>query len=81
MLRLALAIVVALAALFEWLYGTYCWIQAFRYRKPNLPHYGFVPTDDQLTPRGRQYVRKWIWSWAAGVGLSVALSYLIPDAA
>ena len=75
-MRLGVLAILVVAALFEWIYGTYCAIRMFWHRKPGLPHYSTVPTDEQLTPIGRKYMRRWLWSWAIGVLLSVAGSAL-----
>jgi sterol desaturase/sphingolipid hydroxylase (fatty acid hydroxylase superfamily) len=54
-----------------WMYGSYCYVQALRHRRPGLPYYGMVPTPDQVLPAGRVYVRRWAIAWFAALGTTV----------
>ena len=66
-----LALILVTVNLGAWIYGVYCYLQAFRYRRPGLPHYGIIPTDDQVLPAGRLYVRR--WAMAGLVALSTTM--------
>jgi hypothetical protein len=54
-----------------WLYGAYCYVQVFRFRRRGLPHYSVILTADQLQPAGYRYMRRWLAAWLVGLGTSV----------
>ena len=70
-MRVVVLALIALVDVFSWIYGIYCGIRMYWHLKPNLPHYSTIPTDDQLTPTGQKYLRRWLWSWAAGIVTSI----------
>jgi hypothetical protein len=52
-------------------------VQAFRFRRRGLPHYGIVLTVDQLQPAGQPYLRRWAAAWLVGVGSSMLGALLL----
>jgi hypothetical protein len=81
MIRLILGLVLAVLALVEWLYGTYCWFRMYWNLKPNLAFYNMIPVEHELTPRGQQYMRKTWWAFLIGLLLTILLQLINPDAA
>jgi hypothetical protein len=54
---LLLALLLVIINLGSWIYGIYCYLQAFRFRRRSLPHYGIMLTVDQVQPAGLPYLR------------------------
>ena len=61
----------------SWLYGIYCYVQAFRFRRRGLPHYGIILTEDQVQREGLPYLRRWGVAWLVGLGTSVLGTLLL----
>ena len=76
MVGAVLVLVLVVVNLGAWIYGIYCYVQAFRFRRRGLPHYGIMLTSDQLQPTGRIYLRRWIAAWVVGLGTSVLAAVL-----
>ena len=74
---LLLALLFVIINLGSWIYGTYCYLQAFRFRRRGLPHYGIILTVDQVQPAGSPYLRRWGVAWLIGLGTSL-LGTLLP---
>jgi hypothetical protein len=74
--RLSLLILLLLATVVQAVYGFYCLVRMYWHRKPYLRRYNFVPSEDELTPIGQKYMRRWLWSWGVGLGLSLLASLL-----
>ena len=74
---LLLALVLAITNIGSWIYGIYCYMQAFRFRRRGLPHYGIILTIDQLQPAGQPYLRRWAAAWLVGLGSSVLGALLL----
>jgi hypothetical protein len=72
-----LALVLVITNIGSWIYGTYCYVQAFRFRRRGLPHYGIILTVDQLQPAGQPYLRRWAAAWLVGLGSSVLGALLL----
>lgn len=53
------------------------YVQAFRFRRRGLPHYGLILTVDQLQPAGQQYLRRWATAWLVGLGTSVLAALVL----
>jgi hypothetical protein len=68
---LGAAVVIAL-----WVYGIYCYIQMVRHRRPGVSPLELAWTPDRLTPRGLEYRRRALWSYAAFGILAVLLVVL-----
>ena len=77
MITVIVALVLVILNLGAWIYGVYCYLQAFRYRRPGLPHYGIIPTDDQVLPAGRLYVRRWAMAWLVALGTTMLGAMLL----
>jgi hypothetical protein len=73
---LLLALLLVIINLGSWIYGIYCYAQAFRFRRRGLPHYGIILTGDQVQPAGLPYLRRWGWAWLVGFGTSVLVALL-----
>jgi hypothetical protein len=72
-----LTLVLAITNVGAWIYGIYCYVQAFRFRRRGLPHYGLIVTVDQLQPAGQPYLRRWAVAWLVGLGSSVLGTLLL----
>lgn len=72
-----LALVLAIINIGAWIYGIYCYVQAFRFRRRGLPHYGLVLTVDQVEPAGQLYLRRWAAAWLVGLCSSVLGTLLL----
>jgi hypothetical protein len=72
-----LPLVLGITNLGAWIYGIYCYVQAFRFRRRGLPHYGLILTVDQLQPAGQQYLRRWAAAWLVGLGTSVLAALVL----
>jgi hypothetical protein len=72
-----LALALGITNLSAWIYGIYCYVQAFRFRRRGLPHYGLILTVDQLQPAGQAYLRRWAGAWLVGLGSSVLGALLL----
>jgi formate hydrogenlyase subunit 4 len=68
----ALAAAVLALAVAAWLHGVYCYVQMVRHRRPGVPLFSVIWPTEYLTPRGREFRRRALWSYAA-VGLLALL--------
>jgi hypothetical protein len=73
MLGLAAFSLGAALAIVLWGYGVYCYVQMVRHRRPGVSAFEFAWPPDRLTPRGLEYRRRALWSYAAFAILAVLL--------
>jgi hypothetical protein len=73
MLGLAAVSIGAAAAIALWVYGLYCYVQMVRHRRPGVSPLEFAWSSDRLTPRGLEYRRLALRSYAAFAILAVVL--------
>lgn len=65
MLGLAAFSLGAAVAIALWVYGVYCYLQMVRHRRPGVSPLEVTWSPDRLTPRGLEYRRRALRSYAA----------------
>lgn len=75
-MMIALAAVVLALAIAAWIHGIYCYVQMVRHRRPGVPLFSLVWPSDFLSPRGIEFRRRALWSYAA-VGFFALLLVLL----
>lgn len=63
----------AAVAIALWVYGVYCYIRMVRHRRPGVSPLELAWTPERLTPRGLEYRRRALRSYAAFGLLALAL--------
>ena len=63
----------AAVAIALWIHGVYCYIQMVRHRRPGVSPLELAWTPERLTPRGLEFRRRALRSYAAFAVLAVAL--------
>ena len=76
--RFWLALVALVLALMTaaWAYGTYCYVQMVRHRRPGVPMLAMLWPAESLTERGREFRRRVLRSYGAFALLAIALLIL-----
>jgi hypothetical protein len=59
-----------------WVYGLYCYVQMVRHRRPGVSPLELAWSPDRLTPRGLEYRRRALRSYAAFGILAILLMVL-----
>ena len=67
-----IALVLALMIV-AWMYGIYCYIQMVRHRRPGIPASSLLWPPGFLTPEGREFRRRALWSYAVFAIMAVFL--------
>jgi hypothetical protein len=76
MVGLAAFSVGAAVAIALWAYGIYCYVQMVRHRRPGVSPLELAWSPDRLTPRGLEYRRRALRSYAAFGILAILLMVL-----
>ncbi|CAN5877646.1 hypothetical protein BH24GEM1_BH24GEM1_10110 [soil metagenome] len=63
----------AALAIALWAHGVYCYVQMVRHRRPGVSPLEIAWTPERLTPRGMEYRRRALRSYAAFAILAVTL--------
>jgi hypothetical protein len=66
----------AAVAIALWAYGIYCYVQMVRHRRPGVSPLELAWSPDRLTPRGLEYRRRALRSYAAFGILAILLMVL-----
>jgi hypothetical protein len=66
----------AAGAIALWVYGLYCYVQMVRHRRPGVSPLELAWSPDRLTPRGLEYRRRALRSYAAFGILAILLMVL-----
>jgi hypothetical protein len=73
---LALVAIVLALMTAAWAYGTYCYVQMVRHRRPGIPMLAMLWPAESLTERGREFRKGVLRSYAAFGVLALVLLIL-----